>query len=1070
MNYTVNHLPSSAITLLLCILCLNLDCLAQIRITGTVTSQITGKALQGATVTDLSVARGVQTDSMGGFAIVVPLGSGTIEVSFLGYETAVLYYTTENHGPFRVMLREIGGIIEGVVVNTGYQRIPRERATGSFDYIGNDLVNRTVSPDILSRLENLSPGLLFNHGDAAGTDPFLIRGRSTITAEAQPLIVLDDFPYDGDLGNINPNDVESVSILKDAAAASIWGARAGNGVIVITTKKGSSSIPKVEVTSNLSVRGRPDLYQVRLISPADRIKAERFLYENGRYAAAANPTTLAARTTPIPEAVELMISSPADVEQRLAVMAGHDVRDEIARHFYRISANQQHSLNISGRQDRVSYYLSGGVDRNMSNLVGESHDRVSIRSGNSFKVNDRLSIDAAISFFRVNEERGNNNGLNTAPSFFYSLSPYSRLVDDDGHALPVYAALRKGYIDTAGNGRLLDWKYRPVDEILHERHTVKRRDHLVNVGADYTIVQGLQAQMKYQFQNQLEKSESLYREQSYYARNEINDFAQINPVSNAVFHPFPLGGILRVNSMETASHQGRAQLSFSKEYGQGHSIIALGGFEIRQRITATNSNINVGFNEQTGNMVSNVNTETMFQRRSSGTVSRINLPESTGELRDNFISYYSNAAYAHSRRYTISGSFRKDEANLFGLNTNQKGTPLWSVGAAWAASNEPFYGLPWLPYLKIRTSYGVNGNISRLANAQPTITLFNAGLSHQLPWAELGAPPNRNLSWEKVKQWNLGIDFGTKNNKVSGTVEYYSKGATNLLAQTPVDPTYGVSSMYMNVADMQGKGVDVQIGSVNIDKGLKWETTLLYSHSLTKVTNYLMPVATTGRTYLPISLANPLEGKPLYSVFALPWGGLDKDTGNPVGRVNGEPSMDYNAIYNGTPLENLVFMGTAQPTHFGAMMNTLSYKKFELSFNVSFKLGYYFRRPSIFYADLANGWLGHSDFARRWKNPGDETSTDVPSMIYPAVANRDNFYRYSETLVERGDHIRLEDLNVTYRIAPGTQKRIFNSIRVFAYLSNMGVLWALNRMDIDPYFNNVPRAGLSVAIGANMTF
>src|SRR5690606_8934592 len=159
---------------------------------------------------------------------------------------------------------------------------------------------------------------------------------------------------------------------------------------------------------------------------------------------------------------------------------------------------------------------------------------------------------------------------------------------------------------------------------------------------------------------------------------------------------------------------------------------------------------------------------------------------------------------------------------------------------------------------KIRATYGVSGNISRRANAVTVIRTYNEGYTHNLPTAELNSVPNANLSWEKVKQFNIGLDFSTRNQRIAGTIEYYQKTGTNLLAQTPVDPTYGVSSMYMNVADMKGSGLDVELTTTNLEGEIYWQTHWIYSHNATRVTNYLMPIAATGRTYTGISLANPL--------------------------------------------------------------------------------------------------------------------------------------------------------------------------------------------------------------------
>ena len=1035
---------------------------------GNVFSEKEYQPLAEATVWIEGTTTYIRTDSLGYFEISTSHSKGKLLVSYVGYPNTSVEFSSSKQGPFIILMDNSQQILDEIIVSTGYENIPQERATGSFDHIDNDLINRGVSSDILTRLENLSPGLLFNHGDAGDTDAFLIRGRSTINGQAQPLIVLDDFPYDGDLNNINPNDIASVSILKDAAAASIWGARAGNGVIVITTKKGNTAEPKIELISNLSFTPRPNLYSINQMSPMDRIELDRFLFVKGRYEAAANPADIGSRTAAIPEAVELLIENPADLEAKLQNLGEHNVLEDLSRYFYRASTNQQHNLNISGRQDKIQYYMSGGYDRKLPNLVGETYNRISIRSTSTYHVNDRLSIEASVNLFHVEDKKGNNRGVNTSPTSQFSLSPYSRLVDKGGRSLPVYIPLRKGFVDTVGQGRFLDWNYRPIDEIHNEQHKDKRIDYLVNVGTKYQVFEGLEAVVKYQYQNQVQRTEDLFREMSYYARNNINDYTQVHPTTNAITYPFPRGGVLWKDNVTTTSHQGRAQINLNRTFEDKHSITALGGFEIRKLVATSEYFQNLGYIEETGAISNIINVEEYFPRNSTAAYSQISVTDATNELKDNFLSYFSNFAYTYRNRYTLSGSLRKDEANLFGLNANQKGTPLWSIGGAWMLNNEGFYNIEWLPQAKIRIAYGINGNIARNASAITTIATSTGGMTHPLPTAYILSLPNENLSWERVGQLNIGLDFASKKNKINGTIEYYNKSATDLLAQSPVDPTYGVSSMYLNVADMIGKGLDIHVNTHNLTGFLNWQTNFIYSHSFSEVTEYLVPTATSGVSYLPVSLANPLVGRPLYSVFALSWRGLEHETGDPLGMVDGEESKDYNSIYNGTPLEELVFMGTAQPTHFGAIRNTFAYKNLDLSFNISYKFGYYFRRSSVNYTSMfAGNWRGHADYAKRWQQAGDEKFTDVPSLIYPAETNRDNFYQYSETLVEKGDHIRFEDINLGYRFNP---KKGLKSIRVFAYLSNLGVLWKANKHGIDPYYHNQPLQRPSYSLGTNINF
>lgn len=1040
----------------------------RLSISGKVLSAVHGGFLEGATISLNESIESVKTDKNGNFQLSTALSQGTIKVTYIGYQAIEQRFNAKDKLNFDFVLQAEEGVLEEVQVNTGYQTLPKERGNGSFDVVDNNLLNRGVSTDILKRLENITPGLLFNHGDAENTDPFLIRGRSTITAEAQPLIILDDFPYEGDLNNINPNDVESVSILKDAAAASIWGARAGNGVIVITSKKGKSATPRIQINSNITFQGKPDLYNVNRLSPTEQIEIERFLFSNGRYDGAKESGTLAQRTTPIPEAVELMIANPIDLEEQLRKLGSHDVRDDIAKYFYQSSVRQQHSFNLSGSQDKINYYLSSGFDRNVSNLVGEDYQRFSLRTSNTFQVNDKLQFNATINYSQIVDKAGNNKGMRTSSTPFRDLSYYSRLADPDGDSLPVFLDYREGYLySMRDDGKLLDWIYKPIDEISEEQHNNHSRDYLVSVGGKHEIINGLNVDLKYQFQNQSSKKEDLFSEQSYYVRDMINRYTQVDETTGLLSYPIPLGSILNINTIELKSHQGRAQLNFQRKWNEKHEIISLAGFEIRSLITEGDNNHRYGYNENNGGINKTIDYITRFKQTPSGSLARIDNLQSVSKLTDNFISYYSNAAYTFDNRFTFSGSIRKDEANLFGVKANQKGTPLWSVGGAWSINNENFYNINWLPYLKLRTSYGVSGNISRRANAQPIIFLSSSGWLHPNPSATVGSPPNENLSWERVKMLNIGIDFSTLKNKVSGTVELYRKNAVDLLSQMPMDPTLGVNSMFVNVANVSGKGIDAQINTQTINRKFKWFSSFVFSYSVSKVTEYLMPQNVRGRVYLPISLSNPHVGRPLYSVYSFAWRGLDSETGAPIGYVDGKETMDYNVIYNSTTLEGMVFHGSAQPKTYGAIRNSFSYRNVDLSFNISYKLGYYFRRQSVLYGVVFNG-LGHGDFSKRWQRTGDEKNTDVPSMVYPAVASRDNFYQYAEVLVEKADHIRLEDINLSYTIIPKGQK--FNSIRVFAYASNLGLLWKANSKGIDPYYNNTILTKPNYSIGATLIF
>lgn len=1016
-----------------------------------------------------------QTNNQGEFSLTNLHLDDTLLITAVGYEpkTAVFDHTLTRYPQLTVYLKRRVGLLGEVVVNTGYQQLPKERATGSFSRIGAALLNRSTSPGILGRIDNLVPGLLFNRGDAAATDPFLIRGRSTIHAKAHPLIVLDNFPYDGDINAINPTDVESITVLKDAAAASIWGARAGNGVIVITTKKGRTARPQLQFSSTITVQQRPDLYNQRSIAPADRIELEKFLFSKGFYNSAATDPA----HNPLPPVVELLIAKAAgaipaaDADRQIEALKAVDGKKEIANHLYQPAVSRQYALSISGNTPAVNYYFSAGWDRNTLSLVSQQYNRISLRSQNTFTLSPKLQLDAGLQYLQTITTAGANSGISYVGATGKSWYPYAKLAADDGTPLPVYLHYRQPWLDTAGAGYLLDWTYRPLADINEQKTTTTARDILLRTALRYTLFSWLRAELSYQFQNGLGFTTTAYNPGSFYARNMINNYAQLAWAAGTATFPVPKGGILDRQNSETASHQGRAQLNLSRRWQQ-FDLSAIAGYEIRSLKTTAAGNRQYGYNPEWSTLVSAIDFVTSFKQFSNTTARTIENTQLFSTGQDHFLSAYTNLSLAFRDRYTLSASARKDEANLFGVKANQKGAPLWSAGFSWKISSEPFYKLTALPYLALRTTWGYNGNISRLAAAYTTIR-YGTAFSTQATAASIINPPNEDLRWERVGILNLGLEWELRNKRLAGTVEYYRKNATDLMGRAPVDPTLGQTdnSFYGNLAAMKGSGLDLELASRNIVGRFSWQTSFLYSYTSSEVTRYLLPVSAFGSAYLSEGNITPVKGRPVFSLYSYAWKGLDPLTGDPLGLYEKTVSRDYAAIYNNTPLEDMVYNGTVQPVHYGALRNTLVYKGFSLSFNISYKMGYVFRTQSVLYSALYNSFSGHADYTRRWQAPGDEQKTIIPSLVYPAVPARDAFYQYADVLVAKAGNIRLEDVNLAYEISGSPQKKHpFAALRFFLYASSLNTVWLANRYGIDPYFNNLPRERKKIALGINATF
>jgi TonB-linked SusC/RagA family outer membrane protein len=1024
--------------------------------------------IAGATVTLLRTGMATVSNRAGIFVIANTRADDTVAITATGFEPAL--EPNNERGLITIILKRKTVALNEVVVNTGYQRVPRERATGSFAVVSDALLNRSVSSTILARLENTVPGLLFNRGDAAKTDPILLRGRSTIYAAAGPLIVLDNFPYDGDLSALNPADVESITLLKDAAAASIWGARAGNGVIVITTKKGVTAKPRIALSATIGWEGRPDFYNQNAITPADRIELEKFLFAKGFYNAV--PTDPA--HAPLTPGVEILFAkaagtiTAADADAQLEALKGHNVKDDISDYLYQTAVKRQTALSISGNSALVNYYFSAGWDQNTETLRGSDANRVTLRSQNTFRLSPSFEVDAGIQYLQSNSGSDANPGFDYLSGAAKSWYPYGRLADDAGAPLPLYLHYRKPWLDTAGAGKLLDWTYSPLTD-RPERQTTKRgREIIVRTALRYKILSSLTAELSYQFGNMLKETETSSSERSYYVRNMVNNYSQLNRTTGVVTYPVPRGGILDHSSSEGLSHQGRAQLTFNKQWGD-HLVTAIAGSEIRSLHTATDGFRHYGYNAEVGASANAIDYVTSFKQFASTSNRTIESFIPTTYYRDHFLSSFANAAWTYRNKYTISGSARRDEANLLGVETNEKGTPLWSAGLAWNVAGEKFYRVAFLPVMKLRATYGYSGNISRLSSAKATAR-FNTGSTTPAITASIVNPPNENLRWERVGIFNLGLDFATKARRISGTIDAWCKGATDLMGSAPVDPTLGLTNntFYGNVASMRGAGIDVEINTRNIQRALSWNTTLIYSYTTSHVTEYLLPVSGTGNTYLFEGNTSPVVGRPVFSLYSYAWKGLDAADGYPLGVYKGADSRDYNAIFNNTPLNEMNYQGPVQPVHYGALRNTIDYKGVSLSFTVSYKFGYVFRTKSILFSYGA--FSNNGDYARRWQAPGDETRTFVPSLVYPNNPNRDNFYRYSDVLVAKGDHLRLED--IVFSVDPakmGFGKLPFSG-RVFLNVSNINAAWVFNSRGIDPYYNDVPKEAPRVSLGVSATF
>lgn len=1045
-----------------------------VKLTGKILSANTGLGIPQVSIQLKNSGTATVTDSDGSFRISLKKITDTLLCSHLNYKSTGIVVTAPSIAPIIIHLEETSRMLDEVTVSTGYQDIPKERATGSFEKIDNRLFNQQTSTTVLSRLESIANGVFFDRKTGgSGNTNILVRGLSTIQGPKAPLIILDNFPYEGDLNNINPNDVESITLLKDAAAASIWGTRAGNGVIVITTKKGQFNQPiKTAFISSINLIDKPDLFYVNTISSSDFIDVEQFLYSKGFY----NSQLSSNARPPLSPVVELLAAkangtlSAAEADARINLLRNLDTRNDFSKYLYRQGVNQQYALNMQGGSQNLAWLLSAGFDKNLSQQAA-NYERLTIRSNNTFKLTRQIQVTANLTYTQTRNQSG-NPGYFDISTTNGRIPPYTQLADANGNALPVIRTYRQPYLDTAGAGKLLDWNYYPLSDYTHVNNLGISQDLLANFGISYKYNQNLSADIKYQYEIQTSTGKALYDPQSYLARDAVNTFSQLNRTTGMVTYKVPKGSVIDNSNGLIGSSSLRGQINYHVQKGK-HELSVIAGAEVRQTKSTSSSFRNYGYNDDILSF-GNVDYSTAYPNFITGFNSFIHTGIGYSEKLNRFVSFFNNAAYTYKGKYTLSASSRRDASNLFGVNTNDKWTPLWSAGLGWDISKEKFYHSNAIPYLKLRATYGYSGNVDLGRSALTTLAFGLNSPNTQAPSARIDQYANPGLRWEKVGTLNIGLDFGTKNKRISGTVEYYSKKATDLLGNAPVDYT-GVSTNFLtrNVASIRANGLDIAINSLNTTGVVGWMTNLNVNLYRNKVVDYFLTTKQGSNFVNGGTSISAIQGNPVYGVYAYRWVGLDPNTGDPQGYYQGQVSKDYTSLLgSNTLISDLVYSGPAFPTLYGSLGNTLTYKNLSLTVRLTYKFGNYFQQSSVNYNNLFSSRQGTADFSNRWQKPGDERVTSVPSMIYPSSSNRDNFYTGSEVLVAKGDYIRLQYISLSYTLSRQVIRSLpFTSLEFFANSNNVGLLWRANPYKIDPdYPNSSLPASRNIAFGLKANF
>lgn len=1070
---------------LLCCMLFQLNGISQesVVVSGQIRSTI-GEVLSNVTISAHQNKVQTVSDQDGRFQLEIHVPD-SLSFSLLGYRKVSLFAESN----MDVVLEPIDQLIEVLEINTGYQTLKANEINGSITVIDRSVLEKQSGSNILDRITGVSNGLVNQIGrdnsNPENKTGITVRGYATINGALDPLIVLDDFVYEGSIDNIRPDDVESVTILKDAEATSIYGARGGNGVIVITTKKGRfDQKTRISFSMEHALQENADLYRTPTIANSDYIALEELLYEAGHFR-----RDLASFVAPlISPMVALMdkrdkgVISTAEYEDWVRYYSGADIRKEYTEAFYRTGRNSRAHLNITGGSSTISWLLSGGSDRG-NDEYGQLSTGHSLRLNNTIKLIDWMDLNVSGSFTSNKAISNEFPSLSSLMRFGSRHQvPYVSLFDLDGNDAPFYNKIYgERLLQNTGEGQLLDWRYFPHSDPHHTRYSNRRSEYVGNVSVAIRVATGVDLALSYQNQSQVNNGETLYGKDSYYVRDLVNTYTQLGSGDIVNSYPVPYGDILSMSTSSTSSQSARAQLNVTKKWS-AHQLRGLIGAEGREIIKKSDGRTFYDYSDDPLLFRSLDYADQYLTLPLGGRNGIPGGPLIFPTTINRFLSLYGNFNYILKDRYIISGNIRKDGSNIYGVSTNDKWKPLWSIGAGYDAMQEAVFK-DKLPFgtLRLRTTFGYSGNVDLSKSALPIAAYLLKGSDWgSLPYARIGTLNNPSLRWEVVRQLNVGLDFALKEVSLSGSMDYYTKDGRDLYGPSDYDyTTWGKQgTIVKNVANISGSGLDLQLRYQWTNGKVYWRPSLIYNYNLSKVTSYFEnspydPVAravgTTG------SRIFPSEGYPLYPLAAYLWKGLDEE-GDPQGVIKGEVSKDYvmlstTRLQEGLAAGSFRYIGSAIPTHFGSIMNELAIGSFSISVNLVYRLGYYFMDNTFSSSGMVQNGVAHPDFYNRWMMPGDEHHTHVPAFEYPLVkTGRDAFYMSSEIHYKRADNLRLQFVSLTYDFATMNEKSILSKFSIFCHAGNLGIVWKSTKGSIDPDYGQGVPPGRTLSFGLRSNF
>ncbi len=1011
-----------------------------------------GMTLPGVAVMLKGTTVGVTTDIDGNYALTVPeQPEFTLVFSFMGMKTVERVVKDEK--PLTVVMEEDTKMIDEVVV-TGYQTIKSGRATGSFQILKQENMDNIVAVDIKEKLEGTVPGLMVNTDGS-----MLIRGQGTFQASTEPLVVVDGFPMESSTLNLNPADIEQVTVLKDAASAAIYGVRGANGVVVITTKRGSEGKLQVNASASVQVGMKPDISDLEFMSVADHVDLEWELCNTGILVQPMSYGQIYSEVGDVYLQYNAGTLTEAQVMEQLQALKEYDNEEDLEEYFYQPSILQQYNLSMRGGSDRWNFYAAAGFNKERQDVIGNENWRMNFMVNNDIKFGKAVTLQIGL---KGNYYKQENNGMDVIST---GIRPYIKMLDEEGNYVNEYYGTQQSVKDDLVSKGYLDWSYNRLQERRMNDNTTKGNNLSANVNLTVDLFDGLNLTTGFVYETGTDKGEIYYPVESYYARNMINRFTFYDVGSGAMTNYIPKGGVLNTNNSWLYNWTWRGSAAYNKTI-KDFSFSVSAGLEFSCFHTQNAIDWYYGYDPQT--LVTFAIDQSTLQSGIIGYdnkfVSLYDAP-SRSDVEDRYASFFAIGNVTYKEKYDLFGSYRLDKTNLFGRSSQYRDNPAYSIGGKWTISSEPFFDADWISRLAFKLSYGVSGNIDK-STSPYMIGSELADFQTSEPALLFGSPENPQLSWEKSFVWNVGAEFSMLDDRLSGTVEWYRKASKDILAPEQLDYTTGWTSAMKNSASILNRGVDINLNGVIVDRALRYDMGLILSYNYNKVTSIRRSVT----SITDLLSTTPLEGKPVDYVYAWRNAGLDE---------NGEP-MVYNRAgekfswmnMSDLTLDDVDFVGRSTPPVFGSWNNKLSWNGFTLDFMFTYKFGHKIRKPYTARTFNSRDEMVHKSLADRWQQPGDEMHTWIPRVSDSAYESSQRMMATicSDKLLDDGAIIRLRSLNLGYNFATLLKNNTFVKDLNLKFTAENLFYWSKSGYDTDHILSTYSETNLDFPEARRYTF